>query len=216
MLEEIDVFNPLKGKNKFTIIIMEHYILLKFEKLIEKLLPYKDHIQIKYLTPHYKRDDLNNYLRTNEIDCCVETLFIPENHDSTEIAKEERVLLYHPNNKLISPDLTKSEYMKLDHVGLNFDHDIIKDIPKIFNINKDSRKILRVDGLLTIFSVIERLPTYVSLVGRRLAEQYAERFGLAYQDSPVDLPSISAYITWPQIKSGDSKNIWIRNLIAEV
>jgi hypothetical protein len=106
--------------------------------------------------------------------------------------------------------------MKLEHVGLNFDPDILNVIPKIFNIKEDKRKMLRVDGLLTIFSVIERLPTHVSLIGRRLAEEYASRFGLVYQDSPVDLPQVSAYITWPKIKSGDARNIWLRNFIKEV
>ena len=213
-IDKTEIFNPNSGKHNFTIIVMEHFTLINFEKLILAFSKYKN-INIRYLTPHYKTDDFNRYIEKNEIDCCIESINIPNGHNAMDITYEDRVLLYNPKNAAIHSNLTKSEYMNLNHVGLNFDQEILKQIPKIFNITKDTRNILRVDGLLTIFSIIERLPSYVSIVGKCLAEQYAMKFGLKYQNPPITLEPIKGYLSWPKTKERDAKNLWIRNKILE-
>lgn len=206
------VFDPEIEKAEFTTLAMEYFVLLRFHNFIQNIKPFKKNITIKYVTPNYSLGEIQSMVEKYNVDCCIDTTAIPDNHQSDLIDTEKLVLLFHPSNSNIHPNLTQKEYLKLDHIGVNVGKES-SAVSALFSKQDPRGEILRVDGLLSIFSVIETTPNYVSLTGEQLAATYAKKFGLQYQESPLDLPKLQGYITWPKVKNSDPKNIWLRQQI---
>ena len=153
-------------------------------------------------------DILIGFLDLHSQDVCSEKMFTCE--FACLMAKQ------HPlarKNKLSKKDFLKYPYVQLKQTKHFWEQ---KAEIVIENSLKGKRNI--VATFPHIFTVLETLTkgNYLSIIHKKIAEKYAERFDVKVIELPFDLPSPTYHIFWKKADDLNPENIWLRKMIKEV
>lgn len=138
---------------------------------------------------------------------------LPSGAVSFPVARDRLALVMRKDHPMAARDLEAVDYGHLAHVAISLLDDGISDLDaKLAKQGVTRRIALRTPHFLSALAIVGNSDA-VTTVSRRLAQSFADQFGLVLRDPPIDDPDLTMVVVTTGLRAHDPLLVWIAEQI---
>ncbi|MGC4088867.1 MAG: LysR family transcriptional regulator [Polyangiaceae bacterium] len=208
-------FDPRQSERRFVLAASDYVELVLLPTLLDRLAREAPRVSLQ-LRP-WSMQEAPAGLARGELDLMVGFYDrVPLHHQEQLLFDDEYVCVVRRGHPTVRRRLTLARYLQLSHVLVSAQSDGLGSVDKaLAAIGKKRRIGARVSHFLTVPALVAHTDM-VAALDRRVAQVFAEPFGLALFTPPVSLPRGRVGQLWHENVDADPGHRWLRTLIASV
>jgi LysR family transcriptional activator of mexEF-oprN operon len=135
-------------------------------------------------------------------------------HKRRSLYAENFLCLFSPKQLKLSPPISLEDYLRVPHVLTSLSDDAHGAVDEALAKHKLKRTIaMTTPGFLAVPFVLRRAPV-ITTMPSRLARYFAEAFGLATSEPPIELPGFTISLLWHASFDQDPGHLWLRQTVS--
>ncbi|EJL6394659.1 LysR family transcriptional regulator [Vibrio navarrensis] len=216
-LETDASFDPATSKREFVIGGHTYFDLAVLPQLLQRVGQIAPDITVNLKSYEDNHFTPSQVLSEREADLFLSSL--PISHPSIitlQAAQEELVVVYAQNHPRLSGTLTKEQFFAEKHTALNSRRFGNYMFSSLVEQALPTRKIhYQSDSMLNLMATAA-MTDLLCFTPKRLADMWADKFGLQIQPLPFEIRSVPTFICWHKAKQQDKGLIWLREQIEDI
>lgn len=135
-------------------------------------------------------------------------------HKRRPLYTESFLCLFSPEQLKLSAPISLDDYLSVPHILTSLSDDAHGAVDEALAKHKLKRSIaMTTPGFLAVPFVLRRAPV-ITTMPSRLARYFAEAFGLATSEPPIELPSFTISLLWHASFDQDPGHVWLRQTVS--
>lgn len=207
-------FDPQAQPHSFRLLSGDYFEFVILPQLIESI--EQDAFQIRLnLQPIF--EDSAKQLIQAQSDVMLDVFPIKDERINCQVVTEETLtVVAKKNHPTIKHSVSIKDFFNATHAVLP-NRGRLLPLDKIIGTSKmKERKVgVQVTQYISLLAAVAK-SNYIATVPKQLATRYAEGFGLAIYDFPIDLPPIPIYLMWSKAMDHDPAHQWLLERLMRV
>ncbi|MGB8416426.1 LysR family transcriptional regulator [Paraburkholderia sp.] len=218
LIQPEEDFKPISSTRVFSVMVSDYCEAILLPQVLVRLSELAPGIRLNI----HPIDNPTERMLAGEVDMCLLARSVwpltpregSEVLDIEHLFSDEFVCIA-ANDNSISDDLSVSDYVRLNHVGVRFPGGLVSiDERALRERFPDYQISYGVSGFLSMLEIVAA-SNMLGLVQRRLAERALSRWGLRIFPPPFALPRLHEALLWHRRHTNEPSHRFLRNILIE-
>jgi LysR family nod box-dependent transcriptional activator len=215
IVDTTTIFSPATTSRKVTIMCSDYIAIILMPEVI-RVLQHHAPLMTVELLPF--TDVPSDALARGEMDfLLMPDMHLSPGHPNRKLFEDDFVCVVWQGNRKVGETISAEQYLEMGHVIVEFGRQRTESVDQGFFRKLGLQR--KAEIIVNDFNVIPHLlhgTTRIATMHRKLANVYADRFGLRILDLPFDFPQIVEFLQWHEYRQQDPAHRWLRKLIRQV
>lgn len=204
-------FDPATAERQVQIIASDYATVVALQTPLEEMSRLAPNLSFEIHNPGPSPQDL---LERGEVDLMImPEINLASNHPSAKMFEDNYVIVACAERDLYGPEITEEQFFAAPHVAARFPTFTPTYEAWILKSHASERRVVcQAESFLALPFLIVGTDR-ISLMHRRLAEQFRDKLPLKLIEPPLEIPPLTEYLQWNTFNDKDACLAWVRGQI---